>query len=48
MKEEIKLMVKELKYDIDVLETEVKAKTSKLTKLQLIKMQLEDILKNKK
>lgn len=48
MREEIKKMVNELKQDIEVLEAEVKAKSSKLTKLQLIKIQLENILKNEK
>lgn len=45
MEKEIALLIEELKHDCKELDAEVRAKSSKLTKLQLIVMQLEKILK---
>ena len=45
MENEIKKLISELERDIKELDVEVKAKQSKLTKLQLIVIQLNKILK---
>lgn len=44
MKSEILKLIEELKNDIKILETEVKEKNNKLTKLHLIVIQLQNAL----
>jgi hypothetical protein len=48
MEEQIKTMIKELKEDIEKLDIELRAKSSKLAKMQVIKIQLENLLKGDK